>query len=180
MEFDKLDKAKANQEILGLFYGALKDADPYIRMLLITGVSKFSKVSLFSRLNNLYDLTIDANYATLLGYTQQELEDCFEHHIEDVLAVFPQYSRQELLENVRLWYNGYSWDGKNRLYNPFGILLFLAKKDFQGYWFETGTPTFLVSAARSSPSGAVRSTPAGKGANWTAALIQYRIPMLKR
>ena len=144
LEFDKLDKAKANQEILGLFYGALKDADPYIRLLFITGVSKFTKVSLFSKLNNLDDLTIDANYSTMLGYTQQELEDYFADYIDEILTVFPEYTRQELLEEIRLWYNGYSWDGQNRLYNPFGILLFLSKKDFQSYWFQTGTPRFLV------------------------------------
>ena len=144
LEFHKLDQAKANQEILGLFYGALKDSDLYIRLLFITGVSKFTKVSLFSKLNNLNDLTIDPNYATLLGYTQQELEHYFEDYIEATLGVFPHYTRQQLLDKIRLWYNGYSWDGKNRLYNPFGILLFLSKKDFQSYWFETGTPTFLI------------------------------------
>lgn len=144
LEFHKLEQAKANQEILGLFYGVLKDSDPYIRLLFITGVSKFTKVSLFSKLNNLNDLTIDPNYATMLGYTQEELEQNFVAYIDEALLVFPHYIRQELLDKIRLWYNGYSWDGKNTLYNPFGILLFLSKKDFQGYWFDTGTPTFLV------------------------------------
>jgi hypothetical protein len=144
LEFHKIEEAKANQAVLSIFYGVLKDADSYIRLLFITGVSKFTKVSLFSKLNNLNDLTIDPNYTTLLGYTQQELEHYFAVYIDEVLVVFPQYTRKELLEEIRLWYDGYSWDGKNRLYNPFGILLFLSKKDFQGYWFDTGTPTFLV------------------------------------
>ena len=144
LEFHKIDEAKANQVVLGTFYGVLKDSDPYIRLLFITGVSKFTKVSLFSKLNNLNDLTIDPNYATMLGYTQQELEHNFAAYIDDALLVFPEYTRQSLLEEIRLWYDGYSWDGKNRLYNPFGILLFLSKKDFQGYWFDTGTPTFLA------------------------------------
>ncbi len=144
LETNKLDQAKANQEILGIFYGALKDADPYIRFLFITGISKFTKVSLFSKLNNLYDLTLDPQYAALLGYTQQELEQNFAIYLDEVGEVFPEFTREQLLEEIRLWYNGYSWDGKTRLYNPFGILLFLAQKDFQDHWFESGTPSFLV------------------------------------
>ena len=77
LEFNKIEKAKAHQAILGLFYGALKDADPYIRLLFITGVSKFTKVSLFYKLNNLNDLTIHPQYSTMLGYTQEELESKF-------------------------------------------------------------------------------------------------------
>jgi Predicted AAA-ATPase/PD-(D/E)XK nuclease superfamily len=144
LEFHAIDKAKANQAVLGLFYGALKDLDIYIRMLFITGVSKFTKVSLFSKLNNLLDLTLHPSYATMLGYTQEELESNFDGYIDDVLTVFPEYSRESLLAEVKLWYNGYSWDGKVTLYNPFGILLFLSGRDFQSYWFSTGTPTFLV------------------------------------
>ncbi len=144
LEHDKIDKAKTNQEILGVFYDALKDADLYIRLLFITGVSKFTKVSLFSKLNNLNDLTINPNYSTMLGYTQEELEANFDDYINDALTVFTENNRQELLDDIRKWYNGYSWDGKNTLYNPFGILLFLSNKDFQSFWFQSGTPTFLV------------------------------------
>ncbi len=144
MEFNKIEQAKANQEILGIFYGALKDADPYIRLLFITGISKFTRVSLFSKLNNLSDLTINPYYSTMLGYTQQELEHYFSDYIDISQTVFPHYTRQELLDKVRLWYNGYSWDGKTRLYNPFGILLFFANQDFQSFWFQSGTPTFVA------------------------------------
>ena len=144
MEFHKLKEAKANQEVLGLFYGALKDCDAYIRLLFITGISKFTRVSLFSKLNNLTDLTVHKRYATMLGYTQDELENCFAPYIESALSAFPHYTRQEFLDKVRRWYNGYSWDGKTRLYNPFGILLFLDSQDFQGYWFVSGTPTFIA------------------------------------
>jgi Predicted AAA-ATPase len=129
---------------LGLFYGALKDADPYIRLLFITGISKFSKVSLFSKLNNLSDLTINPYYSTMLGYTQEELEACFSDYLDISLTVFPHYNRQELLAKIRTWYNGYSWDGKNKVYNPFGILLFFFNQDFQGFWFQSGTPTFVT------------------------------------
>jgi Predicted AAA-ATPase/PD-(D/E)XK nuclease superfamily len=144
MEFHKIEQAKINQEVLGIFYGALKDADPYIRLLFITGISKFTRVSLFSKLNNLKDLTIHPHYATILGCTQQELEDNFADYIDSASSVFPHYTRQELLDKIRLWYNGYSWDGKTRLYNPFGVLLFLDSQDFQGYWFQSGTPTFIA------------------------------------
>jgi hypothetical protein len=144
MEFHKIEQAKINQEILGIFYGALKDADPYIRLLFITGISKFTRVSLFSKLNNLKDLTLHPHYATMLGYTQEELEDNFPDYIDTALTVFPHYTKQELFAKIKLWYNGYSWDGKTRLYNPFGILLFLDSQDFQGYWFQSGTPTFVA------------------------------------
>jgi hypothetical protein len=144
LEHNEIDKAKANQKTLALFYGALKDAGTHIRLLFITGVSKFSRVSLFSKLNNLTDLTLHPFYSTLLGYTQEELEQYFPTYIEDALAIFPHYTREQLIEQVRLWYNGYSWDGKTTLYNPFGILLFLDSLDFQGFWFDSGTPTFLA------------------------------------
>jgi hypothetical protein len=144
LEFHKMPQAKANQEVLALFYGALKEADDYIRLLFITGISKFTRVSLFSKLNNLTDLTIHPDYATIAGYTQEELENNFVDYIEAALKKFSHYTRTQLLDKIRLWYNGYSWDGFTRLYNPSGILSFLDTKDFQGFWFQTGTPTFVV------------------------------------
>ncbi len=144
LEFHEIDKAKANQKILALFYGALKDVSGYMRLLFITGVSKFTRVSLFSKLNNLTDLTIHPDYATMLGYTEDELENNFAEYIERALQKFPHYTRTELLAKIRLWYNGYSWDGVSKLYNPYGILLFLDSRDFQGFWFDSGTPTFLA------------------------------------
>ena len=144
LEFHKMPEAKANLEVLGVFYGALKEADVYIRLLFITGVSKFTHVSLFSKLNNLTDLTINPHYATMLGYTQQELEHYFSEYIDDTVQFMEIYTREALLAEIRVWYNGYSWDGKNRLYNPSGILSFFANQDFQSFWFQTGTPTFVV------------------------------------
>ena len=144
MEFHKMPEAKINLEVLGVFYGALKEAEPYIRLLFITGVSKFTHVSLFSKLNNLTDLTINPHYSTILGYTQEELEYYFTEYIDDTCLFMGNYTRTELLEEIRVWYNGYSWDGKHRLYNPSGILSFFANQDFQSFWFQTGTPTFVV------------------------------------
>ncbi len=144
LELNKIEKAKENQDILGLFYGGLKDMNDAIRLLFITGVSKFTKVSLFSKLNNLTDLTIHPKYATMLGYSEKELESNFAEYMEEVFQTFPNYTREELLAKIRLWYNGYSWDGVTKLYNPFGILLFLSNCDFQGFWFQSGTPSFLA------------------------------------
>ncbi len=144
LEFNKISEAKANQEILGLFYGALKDSDLYIRLSFITGISKFTRVSLFSKLNNLNDLTINPYYSTMLGYTQEELEHYFEAYIDETVTVMDTYTREEILNDIKLWYNGYSWDGKTTIYNPFCILLFFANQDFQSFWFQSGTPTFVV------------------------------------
>jgi hypothetical protein len=144
MENNDLEQAKANQKVLELFYGAIKDSERFIRLFFITGVSKFTKVSLFSTLNNLIDLTLHPSYSTLLGYTQEEFESNFESYIDEALNIFNEYSRESLLNEIKNWYNGYSWDGKKTVYNPFSILLFLSNTDFQSYWFATGTPSFLI------------------------------------
>jgi len=139
-EYDKpiLDRieepeiAKENREILKSFYSVLKDADPYLHLVFLTGVSRFSKVSIFSGLNQLNDITLDRKFATICGYTQTDLETVFEDRIKD-------FDKEE----VKRWYNGYSWLGE-AVYNPFDILLLFDKKEFRSYWFETGTPTFLI------------------------------------
>jgi len=126
--------AREMREILKGFYTILKGADAYIKFVMLTGVSKFSKVSLFSGLNNLRDITLDERFGTICGYTQNDLETVFAKHLAGVD-----------LEKVKLWYNGYSWLGEG-VYNPFDILLFLgsASREFKNYWFETGSPTFLL------------------------------------
>ncbi|MEM9887327.1 MAG: AAA family ATPase [Bacteroidota bacterium] len=143
------EKAKKNQQILRQFFGPLKGLDSlgHLRFLFITGVSKFSKVSLFSDLNNLTDLSIHALSHDLLGITQKELEQNFASHIEKAALKF-QLSKEDLLEAMKTWYNGYSYDGKIRLYNPFSILHFFQNYHFGNYWFDTGTPTFLVKTIR--------------------------------
>ncbi|MFH1096135.1 MAG: ATP-binding protein [Candidatus Desantisbacteria bacterium] len=126
--------AQEMREELKNLYSVLKSTDAYIKFVMLTGVSKFSKVSLFSGLNNLKDITIDERVATICGYTQDNLE-----------TVFKEYLKGIDLEKVKLWYNGYSWLGE-KVYNPFDILLFLdsPSKEFRNYWFETGNPTFLL------------------------------------
>jgi len=129
---DNIEVAKENREILKGFYGVLKDADPYLKLVFLTGVTRFSKVSIFSGLNQLRDLTLSKDFSNICGYTQRDLEVVFADKIKDFNK-----------EKVKNWYNGYSWLG-DRVYNPFDILLLFAEKDFKPYWFETGTPTFLL------------------------------------
>ncbi|MEZ4863827.1 MAG: AAA family ATPase [Caldilineaceae bacterium] len=140
-------QAIAHRNILKTFYSVIKDADPYIEFLLITGVSKFSKVSIFSDLNNLDDITLGRNFAALTGYTQQELEHAFAPYMPEAKALLG-LTHQELLDQLRHWYNGYSWDGATYVYNPFSILSFFRKAEFRNFWFETGTPTFLLKLMR--------------------------------
>ncbi|MEM7367100.1 MAG: AAA family ATPase [Bacteroidota bacterium] len=140
---DQPDIAHQNKEVLRSFYSVIKDADPYLQFVFITGISKFSKVSIFSDLNNLLDITIDPNYGAIGGYTQEELETYFEDRI-DKLATQLSISQADLLTQIRDWYNGYSWTGPDRMYNPFSILNFFSKGTFQNFWFSTGKPTFLI------------------------------------
>lgn len=147
LDDDSIDKAKANQQVLKTFYSIIKGSDPYLQFLLITGVSKFSKLSIFSDLNHLYDLTLAPEAATLLGYTQAELESNFADYLP-LIENYQSLGRADLLEKIRSRYNGYSWNGRERVYNPFSILNFFRAKEFYNFWFETGTPTFLLKLLR--------------------------------
>jgi hypothetical protein len=144
METHKLPQAKENQDIMKNFYGTLKDAEPYLHLTFITGVSKFARVSLFSDLNHLRDLTLSGEFATAFGHTQTEMEQYFAGHIADFLAENSNYTHESFLQKVKIWYNGYSWDGKTSVYNPFGLATFFQEKAFRNYWFTSGTPTFLL------------------------------------
>lgn len=140
---DDLPKAKENRAILKSFYSILKNTGDHIRFMLITGVSKFSKVSIFSDLNNLDDLTLHPGFADLCGISQKELE----HNFEPWVLKFMEkegISKQEALEKIRYWYNGYGWGTDEKLYNPFSLLGFFNRLVFQNFWFSTGTPTFLI------------------------------------
>ena len=125
--------ARANRDFLRGLYSTVKFADAHIRFTFITGVSKFSKVSLFSGLNNLKDITLDRRYSALCGYTETDLDTVFAPEL-------PGLDR----EQIRDWYNGYRWLGDEKVYNPFDILLLFDSRAFKAYWFETGTPRFLI------------------------------------
>ena len=144
-EYDKpildniTDLARAAEVREGLknLYSAIKGQDAHIQLVFMTGVTKFSKVSLFSGINQLEDITLDARFATLCGYTQSDLETCFGDHLQGVDR-----------DRLRAWYNGYAFLGEP-LYNPFDILLFIANgQHYRNYWFETGNPSFLIELLR--------------------------------
>jgi hypothetical protein len=124
--------ARAMREGLRNLYSVIKGQDAHIRFAFLTGVSKFSKVSIFSGLNNLNDITVDAAYSAICGYTEADVDTVFAPELQGL-------DREE----IRRWYNGYNWLGES-VYNPFDLLLLFDKRDFRPYWFETGTPTFLV------------------------------------
>jgi len=133
---DDTQKALENREIMKVFYSVLKDADPHLKLVFITGVSKFSRVSIFSDLNNLTDITLSHHFSASCGISQTELETNF---VEELTI----YSKEE----IKKWYNGYSWDSSISVYNPFSLMHFFREGRFQNYWFETGTPTFLIKLA---------------------------------
>jgi hypothetical protein len=138
--------ARANQDVLRAFYGVLKGSavSPLLRFVLLTGVSRFSRVSIFSALNNLQDISQSAQYAALLGYTQPELEDCFREHIAFFAEALGQTPAQ-VVKALARHYNGYRFSTRPlKVYNPFSTLSALKEMEFRSYWFETGTPAFLV------------------------------------
>jgi len=132
-----------NVRTLKNFYATLKSLDRCIHFVFITGVSKYGRVSIFSDLNNLFDISTDKAFATLLGWTEQEVLANFEPYLQ-LVAAEVGLPMPGLLEEVRKYYNGYSWDGSTTLYNPFSLLSFLQSKRFANYWFTTGTPSFLI------------------------------------
>ena len=138
------DLARANRDYLRGFYGIIKGAAEHIRFVLVTGVSMFSKVSLFSGLNNLDDISLDSRYATICGYTDKEIDRVFAPELVGLDR-----------DQIRHWYNGYNWCGKERVYNPFGVLLLFRKRKFSSYWFETATPDFLFRLMESQQVSAI-------------------------
>ncbi|MDE5807450.1 MAG: ATP-binding protein [Muribaculaceae bacterium] len=133
-----------NQSILKGFFGVLKSMDRYIRFAMLTGVARFNKVSIFSDLNNLRDISIENDFADICGWNQEELERNFGFGIEE-LAKRNNMNYECAVSRMRSYYDGYLFaPAGSRLYNPFSVLRALAAKEFGKYWFQTGTPTFLV------------------------------------
>ena len=139
-----LPTANAIRDKLRGFYTTIKSLDQYLRFVFITGISKFSRVGIFSGMNNLTDLTADRRFGALLGLTEEEIGHYFREHIEQ-LAVNLGLSPQETIAQIRHWYDGYRFvpAGPN-VYNPFSTLQLFVQQHFYNYWFETGTPTFLL------------------------------------
>ena len=130
---DAPEVARANRGYLRGLYGVIKDCDAHVRFTFLTGISKFSKVNLFSQLNNLTDLTLHRRYSSICGYTEADLDTVFAPELDGLDR-----------EQVREWYNGYRWRGDAKVYNPYDLLLLFDSREFAAHWFETGTPAFLV------------------------------------
>jgi hypothetical protein len=139
-----LDLAQKMRDTLRQFYTIFKAQDGNLKFVMLTGVTKFSKVSVFSDLNNLQDITITDKYATLCGYTQSELTQVFDPWIQ-ALAVKHKTSVETQYEKIKSWYNGYQFSAEGeRVYNPFSTLLLFEQQSYRSHWFATGTPKFLI------------------------------------
>jgi len=152
-EYDKplLQTMGVNEELnehyrnmLKAFYSVIKTCDQYIRFAFLTGVTKFSKISIFSDLNNLRDISMEKQYAGICGITQAELEANFQPEIQ-ALASEQDLTYQQTVTTLKQWYDGYCFSpAGDNMYNPFSVLNAFVKERFGSYWFSTGTPTFLV------------------------------------
>jgi hypothetical protein len=138
------------------FYGVLKTSGRMIGHIFITGVSRFTKASIFSELNNLTDITVDDEFATICGLTEADLVDLLGEYQDQTLAALikngtipPRSTGKKLRKLIDDWYDGYSWDGITKVYNPWSVLSFFAKAKIEEYWYETGSPSFLIELGRS-------------------------------
>ena len=129
---DNKKQAEANRAYLQGVYGIIKGCADEVRFAFFTGISMYSKVSLFSGLNILEDISLDPEFATICGYTDSDIDTVFAPELKGL-------DRDE----IRHWYNGYSWLGEEKVYNPFDVLLLFRKRQFKPYWYETGTPQYL-------------------------------------
>ena len=144
--FDKPDLQEDFRKTLTAFYTVLKDADPYLQFVFITGVTKFAQMGIFSTLNQLNDISFDLEYNTLCGMTRAEIETVFVPELQE-LALQTETNYGEAVEQLTRQYDGYRFTpekGFTPMFNPFSVLNALAKSRFGDYWFASGTPTFLV------------------------------------
>ena len=145
---EKPDLQKHNKEVFKGFFSTLKRSDEYIQFIFITGVSKFHKVSIFSDLNQLRDISMTEDYAAMCGITEGEIDEYFTEEIE-AFAKRRKITAQECRTALRKQYDGYHFHPEGEgVYNPYSLLGALLDKDFGAYWFETGTPTFLIEQLR--------------------------------
>ena len=142
-------EATACRDVLKGFYSTIKKCESLERFVFVTGVTKFSHVSLFSDLNNLTDITMHADYATMLGYTQEEFEKCFAERLDDAVNKL-SISREQLIAEIKAWYDGYRFEENSpTVYNPVSLAqCFINGCEFSNYWFSTGTPAFLMEVIR--------------------------------
>jgi Protein of unknown function (DUF1703)./Predicted AAA-ATPase. len=153
---EDLKEAKKLQDILRKFYTYIKGLDQHLRFVFITGITRFSKTSIFSGLNHLQDISMDLKFAHLIGYTKDEINLYFQKHLQKIAddkKLAESGNVEEIKNELHAWYNGYRFcddeqeiEGKElaRLHTPFSVLNFLDKAKFRNYWFQSGTPTFLI------------------------------------
>ncbi|GAA5819308.1 MAG: AAA family ATPase partial [Methanobrevibacter sp. CfCl-M3] len=137
------DVLNENKEIMNKFYKILKSKNKYLRFVFLTGVSKFSGVSVFSGLNSPDDISLNNDFATICGYTEDELETNFKDYINKLALIYDD-SYKTFLSKIKFHYNGYSWDGVNKVYNPFSALKLFREKTFENYWYGTGITTSIM------------------------------------
>jgi len=145
------DIADENRKVLSGFYGILKSMDAHLRFTFITGVSKFTKTSIFSGMNHLKDITMTEDYANICGIPVDSLDEYFSEHIENLRTHKRFKDKANLKESILSWYDGYSWDGETRLLNPFSLLNFFDEKKFSAFWYSSGSPRFLLDLIRNKP-----------------------------
>ena len=137
-----VEMAEAMRRSLRSFYTVVKGCEDYLRFVLLTGISKFTKMGVFSAINNLRDISMSEEYGALCGYTQEELE----HYFDGWLGVLGQkhgMSRKALLDKIRDYYDGFCFDGVTKVYNPFSTLWMFQERQFRNYWYESGSPSFI-------------------------------------
>ena len=146
-----VETAEANRAVIRGFYGVLKSMDHYLRFTFITGVSKFTKTSIFSEMNNLLDITMLEKYANICGIPVEYMDEYFHEHIEYLSSLERFQAMDNLHDNILAWYDGYSWDGKTRVINPFGLLTFFLQERFGSFWYASGSPKFLLDILKEKP-----------------------------
>jgi len=138
---------KENSVVLNSLYGLLKGLDKELHFVFLTGVSRFVKVGIFSGMNNLLDISMDKEFAAIVGFTQEELEKNCAPYIASLSKEY-DISKAQMIANIKEWYNGFSWDGQTRLYNPASVFTLFNQKELKNYWLSTSTPSYLINVIK--------------------------------
>ena len=145
--------AESNRKIIRGFYGILKSMDPFLRLTFITGVTKFTKTSIFSELNNLFDITLTDKFSSICGIDIEDLDKYFYTYIENLAKSGRLGDYNSIHDKILAWYDGYSWNGEDRVINPFSLLSFFQQQRFASFWYASGTPKFLMDSMKNRPGG---------------------------